>query len=156
MDGFPTEIYATIYSLMDSKTQAGMRATAYRYCCGWKRHTKALKVDVDELEELCADVHGFLANERTLGSVGYGGIEAIELSGDYMDEGLEWDRVCRMAMAVAPKVINIWGFQMLKVGSWDRVTRLISPKCKVLRLKNAVSMHSDRGGYALTVQTVRR
>ncbi|KAG2062960.1 hypothetical protein BDR04DRAFT_1123584, partial [Suillus decipiens] len=87
-------------------------------------------LDMEDLVELCRDVEGFWNEGRRLGSEGYAGIVAIQLDGDYTTEEIDWTLVVR------PEVISVEKFQLLKYGSWDRITRLISPKGRVLRLKH--------------------
>jgi hypothetical protein len=77
---------------------------------------------------------------RMLGHEGYAGIVAIQLDGNYLSKEIDWSWVCSiMVNMVRPGLISVDKFQLLNDGSWDRITRLISPKCRVLRLKNGVS-----------------
>lgn len=147
MNRTPVELIYEIYGLLDSNGKRALRRTTYRYLQMLPSPPIPLLVNVDQeqLQELTDDVEKFRAvGGGRLITRGYAGIKELAIEGDYMDEGLNWDRISRAVLFLQVREILFYRFPLQTDGAWDPVCRLVGPECRALTLvgvSNFLNLH---------------
>lgn len=135
MNRTPAELILNIYSLLDDGAKRALRCTACSLLHMLPSPPTNLTVNMEDLEDLTDDIEAFRAvGGGRLITQGYAGITQLGFDGDCMEEVLDWDRISGAVLFVQAQEIAIYDFLVQMDGYWDRVTRLVSPKCRALTL----------------------